>query len=69
MSFIETKVREICCHEIEKLKAEDSESHANETITSLQRENDTLKQRLQEMESRYASIKDEENNLSNENKA
>ena len=31
----------------------------NETITSLQRENDTHKQRLQEMESRYASMKDE----------
>ena len=31
----------------------------NETITSIQRENDTHKQRLQEMESRYASMKDE----------
>ena len=69
ISFIEAKVREICCHEIEKLKAEASESYANETITSLQRENDTLKQRLQEMESGYASMKDEANNLNNENKS
>ena len=68
ISFIEAKVREICCHEIEKLKAKASESYANETITSLQRENDSLKQRLQEMESRYASMKDEANNLNNENK-
>ena len=28
ISFIEAKVREICCHEIEKLKAEASESYA-----------------------------------------
>ena len=42
ISFIEAKVRVISCHEIEKLKAEASESYANETITSLQRENDTL---------------------------
>ena len=69
ISFIEAKVREICCHEIEKLKAEASESYANETITTLQRENDTLKQRLREMEFGYASMKDEANNLNNENKS
>ena len=30
-SFIETKVREVCLHEIEKLKSEASSSYANET--------------------------------------
>ena len=30
ISFIEANVREICCNEIEKLKAEASESYANE---------------------------------------
>ena len=40
-SFIETKVREVCRHEIEKLKSEASSSYANETISSLQKEYDT----------------------------
>ena len=56
-SFIETKVREVCLHEFEKLKSEASSSYANETISSLQNENDTLKQRLQELASRHTSMK------------
>ena len=49
-SFIETKVREVCFHEIEKLKSEASSSYANETISSLQKENGTLKQRTMTLE-------------------
>ena len=68
-SFIETKVREVCLHEIEKLKSEASSSYANETISSLQKENDTLKQRLQELESRHKSMKQEVTILIDENKS
>ena len=68
-SFIETKVREVCLHEIEKLKSETSSSYANETISSLQKENDTLKQRLQELESRHTSMKNETTTLTDENKS
>ena len=46
-----------CLHEIKKLKAEASSSFANETISSLQKENDTLKERLNELESRHTSMK------------
>ena len=68
-SFIETKVREVCLHEIEKLKSEASSSYANETISSLQKENDTLKQRLQELESRHTSMKQDATTLIDENKS
>ena len=68
-SFIETKVREVCLHEIEKLKSEASSSYANETILSLQKENDTLKQRLQELESRHTSMKHEATTLIDESKS
>ena len=68
-SFIETKVREVCIHEIKKLKSEASSSYANETISSLQKENDTLKQRLQELESRHTSMKQEATTFSDENKS
>ena len=68
-SFTETKVREVCLHEIEKLKSEARSSYANETISSLQKENDTLKQRLQELESRHTSMKQEATTLIDENKS
>ena len=68
-SFIETKVREVCLHEIEKLKSEASSSYANETISSLQKENDTLKRRLQELESRHRSMKQEATTFIDENKS
>ena len=42
---------------------------ANETISSLQKENDTLKQRLQELESRHTSMKKEASILIDENKS
>ena len=62
-------MREVCLHEIEKLKSEASSSYANETISSLQKENDTLKQRLQELESRHTSMKQEATILIDENKS
>ena len=68
-SVIETKVREICLHEIEKLKSEASSSYANETISSLQKENDTLKKRLQELKSRHTSMKQKATTLIDENKS
>ena len=68
-SFIETKVREVCLHEIEKLKSGASSSYANETISSLQKENDTPKQRLQELESRHRSMQQEATILIDENKS
>ena len=68
-SFIEAKVREVCRHEIEQLKSEASSSYANETISSLQKENDTLKQKLQELESRHTSMKQESTTLIDENKS
>ena len=58
-------MREVCLHEIEKLKSEASSSYANETILSLQKENDTLKQRLQELESRHTSMEKETTTLEN----
>ena len=65
-SFIETKVREVCLHEIGSLKSEASSSYAiNQTISSLQKENDTLKQRLQELESRHTSMKQEATTIAN----
>ncbi|XP_068690665.1 ELKS/Rab6-interacting/CAST family member 1-like [Montipora foliosa] len=68
-SFIETKVREVCLHEIEKLKSEASSSYANETILLLQKENGTLKQRLRELESRHTSMKQEATTLVDETKS
>ena len=68
-SFIETKVREVCLHEIEKLKSEASSFYANENISSLQKENGTLKQRLRELESRHTSMKKEATTLVDENKS
>ena len=62
-------MREVCLYEIEKLKPEASSSYANETISSLQKENDTLKQRLQELESRHTSMKQEATTLIDENKS
>ena len=62
-------MRELCLHEFEKLKLEASSSYANETISSLQKENDTLKQRLQELESRHTSMKQEATTLIDENKS
>ena len=38
--FIEAKVREVCCKEIENLKSEASTSYANETVKTLESEND-----------------------------
>ena len=69
--FIEAKVREVCRLEIEKLKSEASSFYANETISSLQKENDTLKQRLQELESRHTSMKQDATTLTliDENKS
>ena len=43
--------------------------YANETISSLQKENDTLKQRLQELESRHTSMKQEATIFIDENKS
>ena len=57
--FIEAKVREVSCKEIENLKSQASTSHANETIKTLESENDTLTQRLRKMESHYTSMKEE----------
>ena len=62
-------MREVCLHEIEKLKSEASSSYVNETISSLQKEFDTLKQRLQELESRHTSMKQEATTLIDENKS
>ena len=67
-SFIETKEREVCLHEIEKLKSEASSSYANETISSLQKENDTLNRTLQKLESRHKSMKEEATILIDEKK-
>ena len=62
-------MRKVCLHEIEKLKSEASSSYANGTISSLQKENDILKQRLQELESRHTSMKQEATILVDENKS
>ena len=58
-SFIEIKVKEVCRLEIEKLKQEASTSYSNETIASLWEENNLLNIRLQELESRNESLREE----------
>ena len=58
-SFIEIKVKEVCRLEIEKLKQETSTSYSNETIASLWEENNLLNIRLQELESRNESLREE----------
>ena len=61
-SFIEIKVKEVCRLEVEKLKLEASTSYSNETIASLRDENNLLNIRLQELESRYESVREEAQN-------
>ena len=68
-SFIEIKVKEVCRLEVEKLKQEASTSYSNETIASLREENNLLNIRLQELESRYESVREEARTLSDENKS
>ena len=68
-SFIEIKVKEVCRLEVEKLKLEASTSYSNETIASLREENNLLNIRLQELESRYESVREEARTLSDENKS
>ena len=58
-SFIEIKVKEVCRLEIEKLKQEASTSYSSETIASLWEENNLLNIRLQELESRNESLREE----------
>ena len=67
--LIEIRVKEVCRLEIEKLKLEASTSHSNETIASLREENKLLNIRLQELESRYESVREEARTLSDENKS
>ena len=68
-SFIKIKVKEVCHVEVEKPKLEASTSYSNETIASLQKENNLLNIRLQGLESRYESVKEEARTLSDENKS
>ena len=68
-SFIEIKVKEVCRLEVDKLKLEASTSYSNETIASLREENNLLNIRLQELESRYESVREEARTLSDENKS
>ena len=68
-SFIKIKVKEVCRVEVEKPKLEASTSYSNETIASLQKENNLLNIRLQGLESRYESVKEEARTLSDENKS
>ena len=58
-SFIEIKVKEVCRLEIEKLKQKVSTSYSNETIASLWEEKNLLNIRLQELESRNESLREE----------
>ena len=58
-SFIEIKVKEVCRLEIEKLKQKVGTSYSNETIASLWEENNLLNIRLQELESRNESLREE----------
>ena len=67
--FIEIKVKEFCHLEIEKLKQEASTSYSNETIVSLQEENNQLNIRLQELQSRNDSLREEARTLNDENKS
>ena len=67
-SFIEIKVKDVCRLEIEKLKLEASSSYSNETIASLREENGLLNERIQELESRYESVREEAVILNGENK-
>ena len=53
-SFIEIKVKEVC-----RLEIEASTSYSNETIASLWEENNLLNIRLQELESRNESLREE----------
>ena len=68
-SFIEIKVKEVCRLEIEKLKQEASTSYSNETIASLREENNLLNIRLQELQSRNDSLREEARTLSDDNKS
>ena len=68
-SFIEIKVKEVCHLKIEKLKQEASTSYSNETIVSLQEENNQLNIRLQELQSRNDSLREEARTLNDENKS
>ena len=68
-SFIEIKVKEVCCLAVEKLKLETSTSYSNVTKASLRQENNLLNIRLQELESRYESVREEARTVSDENKS
>ena len=68
-SFIEIKVKEVCRLEIKKLKQEASTSYSNETIASLRKENNLLNIRLQELQSRNDSLREEARTLSDDNKS
>ena len=68
-SFIETKVKEVCCFEIENLKSEASASYANELVISLQKKNKDLQDKLQELESHHIILKQEANALHEENRS
>ena len=68
-SFIEIKVKEVCHLEIEKLKQEAITSYSNETIASLREENNLLNIRLQELQSRNDSLREEARTFSDENKS
>ena len=67
-SFIEIKVKEVCRLEVQKRKLEASTSYSNETIATLREENNLLNIRLQELKSRYESVREEARNLSDQNK-
>ncbi|CAH3140907.1 unnamed protein product, partial [Porites evermanni] len=72
-SFIEIKVKEVCQMRSAKpgnhLKQEASTSYSNETISSLREENNLLNIRLQELQSRNDSLREEARTLSDENKS
>ena len=68
-SFIEITVKEVCRLEIEKLKQEASTSYSNETIASLREENNLLNIRLQELQSRNDSLREEARTLSDDNRS
>ena len=68
-SYIEIKVKDVCRLEIERLKLEASSSYSNETIASLREENNLLNERIQELESRYESVREEARSLSDDNKS
>ena len=68
-SYIEIKVKDVCRLEIERLKLEARSSYSNETIASLREENNLLNERIQELESRYKSVREEARSLSDDNKS